>query len=78
MIIIEIFERGGAQQYSLDQPRGPRFAHDSLLEGGGFEPSVPRKEEMLLRVPDAPHAAGRAVTADPCERQQVAPNAGIC
>jgi hypothetical protein len=41
MIVIEIFERGCAQQYSPDQPRGPRFAHDSLLEGSGFELSVP-------------------------------------
>jgi hypothetical protein len=47
-----------------------RFAADSPLEEAGFELPVPRKEELLLRVPDAPHAAGRAVTADPCERQQ--------
>jgi hypothetical protein len=26
MIIIEIFKRGCAQQYSPDQPRDPRFA----------------------------------------------------
>jgi hypothetical protein len=32
VISIEIFERGCAKQYSPDQPRGPRFAHDSLLE----------------------------------------------
>jgi hypothetical protein len=29
-----------AQQYSPDQPRGPRFAHDSPLEGDGFEISI--------------------------------------
>jgi hypothetical protein len=43
MIIIEIFKRGCAQQYSPDQPRDPRFAHDSLLEGNGFELPVPRE-----------------------------------
>jgi hypothetical protein len=43
---------------------------DCPLEEAGFELPVPRKEDMLLRAPDAPHAAGRAVTADPCERQQ--------
>jgi hypothetical protein len=28
-----------------------RFAADSLLEGGGFEPSVPREEKAHLRCP---------------------------
>ena len=32
---------GCAQQYSLDQPGGPRFARDSLLEEDGFELLVP-------------------------------------
>jgi hypothetical protein len=41
MIIMQIFERGCAQQYSPDQPRDPRFAHDSLLEEAGFELLVP-------------------------------------
>ena len=27
------------------QPRGPQFAHDSLLEESGFEPSVPAATE---------------------------------
>jgi hypothetical protein len=48
MIIIEIFERGCAQQYSPDQPGGPRFARDSLLEESGFELLVPLATEMLI------------------------------
>jgi len=31
--------------------RGIRFAHDSPLEGGGFEPSIPREEKAHLRCP---------------------------
>jgi hypothetical protein len=42
--------RGCAQQYSPDQPGGPRFARDSLLEGTGFEPPVPRKAPGVVVV----------------------------
>jgi hypothetical protein len=46
MIIIEIFERGCAQQYSPDQPPGPRFAHDSLLEEGRSD----RRSQFRIRL----------------------------
>jgi hypothetical protein len=43
---------------SIAQPRGPRFAHDSLLEGRGFEPLVPLTTETHFRAPiDAPSCA---------------------
>ena len=48
MIIVEIFERGCAQQYSPDQPRGPRFAHASLLEEEGFELVVPLSKRTAV------------------------------
>jgi hypothetical protein len=34
--------------------RGIRFAHDSLLEEAGFEPSVPRPDTAVLDAANAP------------------------
>ena len=44
---------------SLPQPRGPMVLHDSPLEGGGFEPSVPRLRwsSVQLAADDATDAA---------------------
>ena len=37
-----------AARRSVRLERGTRFAHDSLVEGDGFEPSVPRDRVMVF------------------------------
>jgi hypothetical protein len=41
-------ERAREVQISVSDTLGPRFAHDSSLEGGGFEPSVPRQRVTVV------------------------------
>src|SRR5580704_10683775 len=60
-------DRGGSANPARCAARPPRpfppapeirFAHDSALEGGGFEPSVPRQKDLCKRSPATASTGG--------------------
>jgi hypothetical protein len=42
------------------------FAYDSPLEGGGFEPSVPRKRDSVFSMRTGPDPAGNLTSGAAC------------